>query len=104
MTRETVIARSRHADACIRTTRPWQSIFFQVIAAKDGLLRCARNDGVRDARSHCQGLLVLFRGNRRIQPGAVRVWGAHAAGGRREAHLTQAGARFGLHVEALVAP
>ncbi len=35
-----------------------QSIFFQVIAAKDGLLRCARNDGVRDAWSHCQGLLV----------------------------------------------
>ncbi len=43
LTHETVIARSRHADACIRTTRPWQSIFFQMTSEKDGLLRYARN-------------------------------------------------------------
>jgi hypothetical protein len=48
MTCGTVIARSRHADACIHTKRPWQSIFFHLNAAKDGLLdRCAsRNDEV----------------------------------------------------------
>jgi hypothetical protein len=47
--------RNRHCEVA---KRPWQSIFLQMNAEKDGLLRCARNDGARDAASHRQGLLV----------------------------------------------
>ncbi len=50
--------RNRHCEAA---QRPWQSIFFQVNAAQDGLLRCARNDGLGNAVSHCQGLRVVLQ-------------------------------------------
>ncbi len=50
--------RNRHCEAA---KRPWQSIFFQMTTEKDGLLRCARNDGIGYAVSHYQGLLVLYQ-------------------------------------------
>ncbi len=49
-------------------------------------------------------LAALFRADDGIRPGAVWVWRPRPAGGGVEPHLTQASARFRLHVQPLMAP
>jgi hypothetical protein len=50
---------TRQTRHCEAAKRPWQSIFFKLNAAKDGLFRCARNDDVKDSVRQYQERLLL---------------------------------------------